>query len=193
MAQEITHPSMLENQSTSELISQPPSQKEIAQEKRPRGRPKGTVKKHSIDEEHWATKMIRLYECGASDIEVCKELRISYNEFDSRKKSDTIFSQLVDFGRLASKSWWMELGRKGATGEKNFNYNAWYAVMKNRFGWSDRSEIVEGSEKNLDQQSKDELISEIAARKESLARLLGTSNVLLAQMNLTDEQPTGSD
>lgn len=137
--------------------------------------------------------MINLYRAGASDVEVCKDLGISYNDFDSRKKTDQIFSQIVDYGRLAAKAWWMELGRKGATGERHFNYNAWYAVMKNRYGWSDRSEIVEGTEKNIDQQSKDELISALAARKDSLARLLSTNNVLLSQTNLLEDEPTGSD
>lgn len=159
-------------------------------EKRKPGRPKGTTKKDTLStndgEEHWAVKMVNLYKSGASDVEVCKDLGISYNDFNDRKKQDSIFSSIVDYGRLAAKAWWMELGRKGATGEKNFNYNAWYAVMKNRFGWSDRSEIVEGSEKNIDQQSKDELISQLAARKDSLAKLLNTSNVILATTNLLE-------
>jgi hypothetical protein len=130
--------------------------------------------------------MICLYEEGASDVEVCKALRISYNEFDARRKSDTIFSQLVDYGRLAAKSWWIELGRKGAVGGK-INYPVWYANMKNRYGWSDRSEIVQSDgDKPMDQMSQDELIGAIAQRKEKLARLLGTSNVLLSQLALDE-------
>lgn len=124
-----------------------------------------------------------MYEDGAADVEVCKSLRITYSQFDTRYKDDVIFQQLVDYGRLAAKSWWHELGRKGARGEKNFNYNAWYAYMKNQYGWSDKAE-VKGFEKPIDQMSKDEITQEVARRKNQIATLLNPSNVALAIMNL---------
>ena len=131
--------------------------------------------------------MIRLYEGGCSDVEVCKAIKLPYNEFNSKCRTDSLFAELVDYGRLAAQAWWYELGRKGATGEKNFNYSAWYAVMKNRYGWSDRVEAVasEGI-KPLDQMGKDEITAELAARAAQLAKFLGPTNVVLAAQNLDE-------
>jgi len=126
--------------------------------------------------------MIQLYEEGASDHEVCRELKCSYADFDKRYKTDSIFAQLVDFGRLASKAWWLTLGRKGAMGGKNFNFQAWYANMKNRFGWSDKAEISSGDDKPLDQLTQDELLSKISSHKARLAKLLNKSGILFANI-----------
>lgn len=151
--------------------------------KRKAGRPKGSTKQ-SLTEETWYQKLLRMYEEGASDVEVCKALKITYNEFDKRTKQDDVFSQLVDYGRLAAKSWWYELGRKGARGEKNFNFQAWYAYMKNRFGWSDKAEITNAESKPIDQMSQDEIVAELASKGKRIQQLLGTSNVVLATMNV---------
>ena len=122
---------------------------------------------------------------------MCRALRISYNEFDGKCTTDQIFAQLVDYGRLAARSWWMELGRKSATGESKGNFNFWYAVMKNRYGWSDRAEtIVREGEKPIEQMSQEEIVSEIARRKNQLSKLLSSNNVLLSTLAL--DEPTSS-
>jgi hypothetical protein len=133
--------------------------------------------------------MIRLYEEGASDVEVCRHIRVSYDEFNARTKTDEIFAKLVNYGRLAAKSWWLEVGRVGAIGGNKINYSVWYAVMKNRYGWSDRVENVsaEGN-KPIDQMSQDEIVAELAARKDSLAKLLKPQNVLASAMAVNESQ-----
>lgn len=122
--------------------------------------------------------MIQLYTDGASDREICKSLKITYSDFDKRYKSDETFQKLVDFGRLAAHAWWLELGRKGASGAiKGFNFQPWYANMKNRFGWSDKVENVNSDDKPVEQLSQDELISRITNYKSKVAKLLKSSNV----------------
>lgn len=50
------------------------------------------------------------------------------------------FSEAVKFGRELSKKWWLEQGRKNLN-NKGFNSALWYMNMKNRHGWSDRTEV----------------------------------------------------
>jgi hypothetical protein len=152
---------------------------QLSETKRKAGRPKGSTKTKST-EESWVDKLVRLYEEGADDTEVCKSLKLSYNEFDKRYKSDELFRELVDYGRLAARAWWLELGRRGAKDGK-INFSVWYAVMKNRFGWTDRSEVRTGEgPKPINQMSQDEIISELVQRRDVLSKVLSPRNVALA-------------
>lgn len=158
--------------------------------KRKAGRPKGSTKKSQSTDGDWVETLVSLYEDGASDVEVCKALRVSYNEYDKRYKADMSFRELVDYGRLAAKAWWMDLGRKAAIGGKG-QFNFWYAVMKNRYGWSDKSEITAGDVKPIDQMDKDQIMAEILSHKDRLGKLFKSSNVLLSQV-MTDESSTSN-
>ena len=126
--------------------------------------------------------MIQLYEEGALDVEVCKALKVTYQEFDKRYKNDSIFQQLVDYGRLAAKAWWLELGRKGASGKHTIHFQAWYAFMKNQYGWSDKVESVNADDKPVDQLSHDELMSRISNHKQKLGKLLKSQNILISDV-----------
>lgn len=123
--------------------------------------------------------MVGLYQEGASDREVCRALKITYASFDKRYNSDPIFHDLVDYGRLAAFAWWLELGRMASAGRiKGFNFPAWYANMKNRFGWSDKVENVSSDDKPINQLSQDELVSRIAKYKDKLSTLIKTENFI---------------
>lgn len=87
---------------------------------------------------------------------------------------------------MAAKAWWLELGRKAAMGANKAQFNFWFAIMKNRFGWSDKMEVGE-TEKPINQMSQDEIIAAIASKKEALAKLLKPSNVLVALSNIENE------
>lgn len=119
-----------------------------------------------------------LYNTGASDREVCKSLKVTYEQFTSRYKTDPAFAAVVDYGRLASYAWWLELGRLGASGAvKGFNFQPWYANMKNRFGWSDKVEATIGDDKPVDQYSHEELMSQLSKYRGKVAALLKTENI----------------
>lgn len=124
---------------------------------------------------------------------MCEALKITYNEFDKRSKHDEVFSTLVDYGRLSAKAWWYKLGREGARGNKNFNFQAWYAYMKNRFGWTDKSEITSADNKPIDQMTQDEIVAELASKGQRIQKLLGTSNVVLATMAVAENEQPESD
>jgi hypothetical protein len=53
--------------------------------------------------------------------------------------------------------------------------------MKNRFGWTDRSEVRTGEgPKPINQMSQDEIISELVQRRDVLSKVLSPRNVALA-------------
>lgn len=81
-------------------------------------------------------------------------------EFKRRCANDVLFDELVQFGRLAAKAWWMRIARKSVADGSNGGYNYWWAVMKNQYGWSDKTEITDG--KPVSQLSRDELTDKLA-------------------------------
>lgn len=136
---------------------------------RKRGRPRKVDLAVDAAGEHWADKLIRLYSEGGSDTEVCKEMKMSHRQFVKRERDDILFAELVEYGRLASKAWWLEVGRKyvrqGAPAQA---FNFWYANMKNRFGWSDKAEAVD--QLKAENMSTDEITAKIAGIKSKIAK-----------------------
>lgn len=142
----------------------------LLQSPKKRGRPRKVDLALSDTGEHWADKLIRLYSEGSSDTEVCKEMKMSHKQFVKRERDDSVFAELVEYGRLASKAWWLEVGRKyvrqGAPAQA---FNFWYANMKNRFGWSDKAEA--GDQLKAENLSTDEITAKIAGLKSKIGRL----------------------
>ena len=51
------------------------------------------------------------------------------------------FGDAVQRGESASQYYWEELGMRGTLGEiKGFNASSWMFNMKNRFGWTEKSD-----------------------------------------------------
>jgi hypothetical protein len=120
--------------------------------------------------------MSTLYEEGASDVEVCQRLKIPFKEFERRYTDDKDFATLVEYGRLAAKAWWLELGRKAVSKKSQYEFNFWWANMKNRYGWSDKVENI-GDSKPLNQLSKDELEHQLVRQKDKIMQILHMKNV----------------
>lgn len=98
------------------------------------------------------------YEGGASDVEVCKALRLTEKEFDKRYKEDDLFQRLVQIGRMYAKAFWYKQARLGLR-DRAFNGQLYIKVMQNRYGWADKTENLD--RKPEDQLSEDELKGEI--------------------------------
>ena len=77
---------------------------------------------------------------GASQIEVMAEIDISEDTFYRWKRENEEFSESVARGKLLSQAWWEKTGRVNLENTK-FNYRGWYMNMKNRFQWTDKTDI----------------------------------------------------
>jgi len=91
--------------------------------------------------ENWRKTLLEMFKEGASDREVCCALQLSKGAWDTLMAAqlECDFAELVDMGRLVSQAWWETQGRKNLHNGK-FQYGGWTIQMKNRFGWSEKSE-----------------------------------------------------
>lgn len=120
----------------------------------------------------WGRVLTEQYEEGGDDVEVMAAIGLSRKSFDETYESNPVFRKLVDIGRIKSAAWWRTIARKNLF-NKNFNTGVWLPTMKNRYGWTEKTEatINELPEK---QKSTDELRSELAAKMPGLAKALGS-------------------
>ena len=129
---------------------------------------RNTLAKLEKKDPDWRKTALALYDQGASDREVMKELALSPGSWEVLYNDvlESDFRELVDFGRLLSHAWWESQGRINLR-NKQFNAALWTINMKNRFGWSEKTEQ---SMTNLDygNMDSDTLLKEI---KELNARL----------------------
>lgn len=86
-------------------------------------------------------KIKAIYEQGGSDPEVARALNITMRKFYELVEDVQAFSEFVELGQTMSKAWWYEQGRLGLSADK-FNGPLYNANMKNRFGWTDRTETT---------------------------------------------------
>ena len=108
----------------------------------------------------WEKIVATEYMEGASDFEVMASLRMTKPLFD-RLYGDpetAVFKDVVDFGRLMAKAWWYRRGRQGLD-SRQFNGNLWYQIMKNRYGWSEKTTTTT---KDVEDMSSDELDARVA-------------------------------
>lgn len=116
----------------------------------------------------WEQIIAKEYTEGASDVEVRAKLRMTQGVWDSLYDDmvNTQFREIVDFGRVLSKAWWMSKARENLS-SRNFNGNLWLMVMKNMFGWSEKTTI---STKEPSDLSHDELMSRISEVQKKLEK-----------------------
>lgn len=109
----------------------------------------------------WEETIAKAYADGYSDIEVKALLRMTTGIWDSLYNDPVVssFKQIVDFGRTLSKAWWIGKARKNVE-NKQFNAALWYMVMKNQFGWSDKTTTTLSDRPEL---SSDDLDAQIQA------------------------------
>lgn len=123
-------------------------------------------------------KIRTMYEQGAGDPEVARELNISMRRFYELVENTPAFSEFVEMGRTLAMAWWYEKGRTGLFAEK-FNTSLYNMNMKNRFGWADKVDTnTTGSEAPA---NADQLKSQLAV---ALKRLLKTNPELASGVNL---------
>ena len=136
----------------------------------------------------WAS-LTSAYEQGASDVEIAKMLNLTAAKFYKLYESNPAFANFVDSGRTLAQAWWYEAGRKHLM-TKGFNVSLYNFIMKNRFGWADKVESADTTDK--DNLNLDELRAQVSS---ALKRLAQNSPELLSNVNLTHlpKQKDGDD
>lgn len=128
-----------------------------------------------------------LYEQGASDVEVAREMGISMRDFAKMEKEIDTFARFVELGRTMSQAWWYSAGRRNLT-NKEFQGSLYNFQMKNRFGWADK---VETNSNPADEAlNQDQLRAEI----NRVAKQLGKKHpaILRELIGETDESTDNS-
>lgn len=128
----------------------------------------------------WVTKVQELYDEGATDVEVMKELKWTEKKFSEYYTTSEGFKALVDFGRLSAKAWWMQKGRKNLE-NRSFNTPLYAIYMKNNFGWSEKQETT-GNVKPVEMMSADELKQEWQKNLPLMAKYLKTEGMTDAKV-----------
>jgi hypothetical protein len=117
----------------------------------------------------WQKTALAMYDSGASDREVMRELGLTPTRWRILEQSLTgDFPEVVELGRMLAHAWWETLGRKSVL-DKDLNTPLYVAVMKNRFGWSEKQNdpnvsAVDG--KNLSDEDLNRMVKDLMAKWE---------------------------
>lgn len=84
---------------------------------------------------------------GASDVEIARLMGITISKFYTFYEQNPAFTDFIDAGRTLAQAWWYEQSRKGLW-HKGFNTPLYNFVMKNRYGWADKIESADTTDKD---------------------------------------------
>lgn len=112
--------------------------------------------------------ILTLYKEGKVDDEIIlffKETDPSFSKIDFRRlyNTDSEFADIIDTGRMYSKSYWMELARKGIA-TRSFNTSLFNKIMEYEFSWRAEEKDERKEEINFSEKSEDWLIKNINDR-----------------------------
>lgn len=118
--------------------------------------------------EDWQKTALAMYDSGASDREVMRELGLTPYRWDTLMQSLTgEFGEVVELGRMLSHAWWESLGRKGVLEPKLLDTTLYVAVMKNRYGWSEKqNDMTVTDGKNLSEDDLNRMVKELMTKWE---------------------------
>ena len=88
----------------------------------------------------WEEHMLQIYASGKFDVNAMVGIRVTKRRFEDLYHTDDIFKQLVEYGRTLSEAFWHGLPADNTT-NRNFNTPLFSMVMKNQFGWAEKTEI----------------------------------------------------
>lgn len=139
----------------------------------------------------WREDLLQCYSVGMADSEVQRELGLTSKEFDKLYRGDMEFETLVDHGRTLCKAWWYTQGRLNLS-NRSFQHPLWYAHMKNRFGWSDKTESIQKDGKSIEDMSEDELQDNLKQLMPAMFKQLQHQMPDLDARDFLDDKPRRS-
>jgi hypothetical protein len=117
----------------------------------------------------WQKTALAMYDSGASDREVMRELGLTPTRWRILEQSLTgEFPEVIELGRMLAHAWWETLGRVNIK-EKDLNTPLYVAVMKNRFGWSEKQNdphVTGVDGKNLSDDDLNRMVKDLMAKWE---------------------------
>lgn len=109
-------------------------------------------------------EILKRYAAGAADIEVIAYVigirgTFSKDLFARWLKEEPDFSDTVTRGRLLSEAWWINKGR-AKLAAKTFQNGLYALHMSNRFGWTGKTDVNLGGQKNNPVETKDSSLTQ---------------------------------
>ena len=116
----------------------------------------------------WRDEIINLYDQGASNREVMRELKLTPGAWKCLEEDilDSDFGEIVELGRLYAQAWWEAQGRINLR-TKGFQTGLWQANMNNRYGWSNKTDTTT-TVMDLSNKSDEDLLKAIKEKTEKL-------------------------
>lgn len=125
---------------------------------------KSKTPKTSKYKDEYCEKLVEYMGQGNSFAAFCAEIGTHRATVYRWVQSKPEFMEAKRKADEAYQKWWEDAGRAGMLGKiKNFNAAAWIFSMKNRFNWSDKSEIVDANQKSEIDKMTDEELKEYVA------------------------------
>ncbi len=116
------------------------------------GRPKKTFKDYKFPD-NWQDIVLDMCSEGCSDVEIRAHFitlggKINVSAWYALEKLNNEFSKTLQIGKVLCQAWWEKQSRINLQ-NPNFQTGNWYANMKNRFEWRDRTEVDHNLSDNL--------------------------------------------
>lgn len=123
----------------------------------PVGRPRTSVDNLP---DNWRDMLLEIGKDGGSIVEMRAAIGLTQTSWTTLKKDNQDFSDYVDECLLHSQVWWEKQGRKMASGQADGNAPTWIFNMKNRFGWTDKTQSEITGKQEIKVMSVNELTDE---------------------------------
>jgi hypothetical protein len=107
------------------------------------------------------------YALGAADVEIARILEMTESQFYDTEAENQAFATFVAKGRTLAKAFWYELSRKNVK-NKEFNTPLYVINMKNRYGWADKVDTNDTTDK--DPVNLDQMRAQLKKQMEKLAK-----------------------
>ena len=83
-------------------------------------------------------EILRLYkDVGATRVEIASYLDIPLRVLNELISTYSEFKDIIELGETHSQAWWVKKGRASLS-NREFNFNMWYAIVRNQFKWADK-------------------------------------------------------
>ena len=97
----------------------------------------------------WQEIILKLSSKGYSDVEIRAHLCLLSGKFDHNtwyalKNNNEEFIETLEKAKLLCEAWWEKKGRENLFHSKSdvFETACWFINMKNRFKWTDKTEVL---------------------------------------------------